>query len=169
MYNAEHDDDQMISFAAALTSTHGEWAVHRLSDECVWDLRRFRHELAGIRTEGPSFGMVCVDDDWFLLVRRSPRGTSYLISDATAAVVDDMARDVLDELDLDVPDLTPEERTEAMPEAEGDFDILADLGVSEEIMAVICDDRDLWASEQLMRIAEELGADEALAFATGLE
>ena len=31
------------------------------------------------------------------------------------------------------------------------------------MLAVICDDDELWASEQLLRIAEEINADEELA------
>lgn len=100
--------------------------------------------------------MLSIEDDYFVLVRPTPQGVKLLISDATAATEDDFAAEILDELDADQPD--PEDT----PYAEGDFDILADLGLSEQVMSIITDETDWWASEQLQRIAEELGFDDEL-------
>ena len=57
----------------------------------------------------------------------------------------------------------------ADPWAEGDLSILADLGLSEQVMSVICDDSELWASEQLLRIAAELGFESELSAAADLD
>ena len=47
--------------------------------------------------------------------------------------------------------------------------MLADLGLSEEVLGVIADDDDLWPSEQLVRIAEELGFADELVEVAGLD
>ena len=158
-----NDDGQTPTFAVALTSQDGQWMSRILPDRAMWDLDVATRAVRDLRSEGPNFGMVCVDDDWFVLIRPTPRGTQLLLSDATAAVVDDYAAEVLDELDVDVPDMDPDERADAEPWPEGDLEILEDLGVPSDVLAVICDDDELWASEQLLRIAEEINADEELA------
>ncbi|MEJ4113523.1 tRNA adenosine deaminase-associated protein [Corynebacterium kroppenstedtii] len=158
-----NDDNQTPTFAVALTSQDGQWMVRSLPEQAAWDLDVAVRALRDLRSEGPSFGMVCVDDDWFVLIRPTPRGTRLLLSDATAAVVDDYAADVLDELDVDTPDIDPDDRADAEPWPEGDFEMLEDLGVPSQVLTVICDDDELWASEQLLRIAEELNVDEDLA------
>ena len=77
----------------------------------------------------------------------------------------DLARDILDELDVDGP--TDEDIDDAddpdAPWPEGDFDMLSDLGVGEQVVSVIFDDGEILASDQLLRVAEELGFDEELA------
>ncbi|AZA12352.1 hypothetical protein CGERO_10345 [Corynebacterium gerontici] len=136
--------------------------------EGKWQVREFRDRfeqlgtsiqaVRSLRSESAAFAMLCVEDDYFVLVRPTPQGVRLLISDASAASEDDFALEVLETLGVE-----PEEGDE--PWAEGDFDILADLGVSEQVMAVICDETDWWASEQLQRLAEELGCEEELAAA----
>lgn len=159
--NDDHDGDQ--TFAVSLTRQDNEWIVRTLPTEATQELEALTRALRQMRAEGPSFGMVCIDDDWFLLARPTPNGVRLVISDATAAVVDDLAADVLDELDVDIPDVDPDDRADADPWAEGDMDMLEDLGISEQVLSVICDDDELWASEQLLRIAEEIDVDEELA------
>ena len=44
---------------------------------------------------------------------------------------------------------------------------MVDVGLSEQVLSVIVDESEWWASEQLQRIAEELGFDDALAKAVG--
>ena len=105
-----------------------------------------------------------MDDDYFVIVRPTPNGVQALVSDATMAVDDDFAAEILTELDAEIPDLDPDELDDVDGWADGDFELLADLGLSEEVLGVIADDDDLWPSEQLVRIAEELGfADELVA------
>jgi putative tRNA adenosine deaminase-associated protein len=81
-----------------------------------------------------------------------------LLSDATAALDYDIAAEVLEKLDNDISedDLDPEQ-----PFEEGDLGLLADIGLPEAVLGVILDESDLYADEQLGRIAREMGfADE---------
>lgn len=143
------------NFAVTVARVNATWQVRAFNDDYS-SLKRSIDAVRTLRVEGAAFAMLSIEDDYFVLVRPTPQGVKLLISDATAATEDDFAADILDELDADQPD--PEDT----PYAEGDFDILADLGLSEQIMSIITDETDWWASEQLQRIAEELGFDDEL-------
>ncbi|CAB0579130.1 tRNA adenosine deaminase-associated protein [Corynebacterium diphtheriae] len=143
------------NFAVTVARVNATWQVRAFNDDYS-SLKRSIDAVRTLRAEGAAFAMLSIEDDYFVLVRPKPQGVKLLISDATAATEDDFAADILDELDADQPD--PEDT----PYAEGDFDILADLGLSEQIMSIITDETDWWASEQLQRIAEELGFDDEL-------
>ena len=101
-----------------------------------------------------------MEDEYFVIVRPTPSGVKLMLSDASMAAVDDFAAVILEELDIEIPEIDEDEfeNTEGWPE--GDFDILADLGVSEQVLCVIADETEWWASEQLQRLAEELGFEQ---------
>lgn len=148
-------------FAVTVARTDNAWLVRTFADNFS-SLATSINAVRNLRAEGPAFALLSVDDDYFVIVRPTPQGARLLLSDATAATEDDFAAEILDELDADFP-----AEDDSEPYAEGDFDILADLGLSEEVLSVICDETDWWASEQLERIAEELDFDEELRAAVG--
>ena len=148
-----------FSFAVTAAYVDGAWQVSRFEDDFSDPATA---ERAARRSPGAAFALLCVDDDYFVLVRPTPKGVNYVLSDAVAAVEDDFAAQILDELGVDVPDLEGEDLIEAEAWAEGDLDILADFGLSEQVLEVIAEDEDSWASEQLVRLAEEIGLDEVL-------
>ncbi len=148
------------------------YAVTAAFEDGIWQIRGFQDDFTYLNTsikavrnlgiQGAAFAMLNVENDYFVIVRPVPGGTKLLLSDATMAVDDSFAEEILNELDIDVPDIDPDELDEVDPWAEGDFDILADLGLAEEVMDVIANDPELWPAEQLMRIAEELGFEDDL-------
>lgn len=142
-----------LSFAVTVTATNGVWKVAEYGDK-LHDAEDAIKAVRALRAEGPAFAMICVDDDYFLIVRPTPNGVKLLISDATAALDDDYAESALD--------LIHAEAEEGEPYAEGDFDLLEDLGLSAQVLTVIADDLDAWASEQLQQIADELGFGDQL-------
>ena len=97
-----------------------------------------------------------------VIVRPGPSGTRLLLSDATAAVFDELAEQALDRLNVDVPDIDPEEIEETDPWPEGDLGILGDLGLGEQELSVLLADPDLYPDEQLQVIAERLRFDTEL-------
>ena len=65
---------------------------------------------------------------------------------------------MLDSLDADIG---PEDLEDAEPFEEGDLGLLSDVGLPQAVLGVILDESDLYADEQLGRIAREMGfADE---------
>lgn len=157
-----------LTFAAVAVAGEGGWQVRELPENALDSLRDLVKDLRANRAEGALLGFVCMDDDWCAVVRPVPGGVRLLISDATAALDYYLATDILDELDVDTPTEDEAENCDE-PWPEGDFDLLEDLGVPEQLLSVIFDDEDLYASEQLMLVAEELGCAEELADAIGLE
>jgi len=115
-------------------------------------------ELRELRSAGAVFGLLDVDDEFFIIVRPAPSGTRLLLSDATAALDYDIAAEALDKLDADIG---YEELDGAEPFEEGDLGLLADVGLPEAVLGVILDETDLYADEQLGMIAARMGfADE---------
>ena len=90
-------------------------------------------------------------------MRPGPSRTRVLISDATMAVDDDFAAEVLDTAGIDIPDIDPDELDNIDGWADGDFRILEDVGLSEEVMSVLIDDSAADPSDVIDRIADELG------------
>lgn len=149
------------SFAVVVALEQGAWQVRRYHDPLT-SVQHTARRVRDLRAEGPAFAVVCVEDDYFLIVRPAPNRVRLFISDATAVLDDDAyAEDALAELGVEEPELDDDDSGED-PWPDGDFDVLADLGLSEEVLGIIADDADAWASEQISRIAEELGFDEEL-------
>lgn len=139
-------------FAMAVVREDGRWQCSAMDSAVLSALDATITALRGMRSTGAVFGMLAVDDEFFLLVRPGPGGVSLLLSDAAAALDYDIAADVLDLLRLDPPD---EDDDELYPE--GDLTILADLGLPEGELQVIIDDVDLYPDEQLQMIAQRCG------------
>lgn len=161
-------DEYGDSFAVTVTLTDGAWHVRSFDDDFD-SLQTSIRAVRGLRSEGPALALLCVENDYFVIVRPTPNGVRILLSDATAAIEDDFAAAALEEINAEIPDLDPDELDQIDPWADGDFDILVDLGLSEEVLGVISDDDEAWASEQLLRIANELGFADELARTAGLD
>lgn len=143
-----------LSFAVTATRENGKWKVTEYDDR-FRNIKDAVQAVRSLRAEGPAFAMLCVEDDYFIIVRPTPGRVKLLLSDATAAIDDDFAESALDLINAEAED--------GEPYAEGDFDLLEDLGLSEQVLTVIADDTDAWASEQLQQIADELGFGDELA------
>lgn len=161
-------DNDEATFAVAAHGQGNQWRMRQLPESATDSLDELLMQLRSDRTEGAVVGLVCIDDDWCAVVRPVPGGVRLLLSDVTASLDYDLAHDMLDELDVDTPSEEEAEESDE-PWPEGDFDVLEDLGAGEQILSVIFDDEYLYASEQILRVAEELGFAEDLAELVGLE
>ncbi|GAA2422284.1 tRNA adenosine deaminase-associated protein [Mycolicibacterium llatzerense] len=145
-------------FGVAVVREDGAWRCAPLKRTALVDLTAAETELRELRSAGAVFGLLNVDDEFFVIVRPAPSGARLLLSDATAALDYDIAADVLEKLDAD---LSLEELEEDDPFEEGDLGLLADLGLPEAVLGVILAD-DEYADEQLSRIAQEMGFNDEL-------
>lgn len=145
-------------FGVAVVREDGAWRCVPLKRAALVDLTAAETELRELRSAGAVFGLLNVDDEFFVIVRPAPSGARLLLSDATAALDYDIAADVLEKLDAD---LSIEELEEDDPFEEGDLGLLADLGLPEAVLGVILAD-DEYADEQLSRIAQEMGFNDEL-------
>lgn len=147
-------------YAVTVERTGGAWRVREFEDDFS-DLSTSVTAVRNLRAEGPAFALLNVEEDYLVIVRPGPSQTRVLISDATMAVDDDFAADILDEAGAEVPDIDPDELDNVDAWADGDFDILADLGLSEEQMSILLDD-DADPADLAQSIADELGFGDEL-------
>jgi len=146
--------EPVTGFAIAVVREDGRWRCSALDSSALTELDAAITELGKLRSTGAAFGLLAVDDEFFVVVRPSPRGPSLLLSDAAAALDYDIAADVLDVLRVDPPD---EDDDAVWPE--GDLDLLADLGLPGGELEVIVGEVDLYPDEQLQMIAQRCGFD----------
>ena len=147
-------------YAVTVERTGGAWRVREFEDDFS-DLSTSITAVRNLRAEGPAFALLNVEEDYLVIVRPGPLQTRVLISDATMAVDDDFAADILDEAGAEIPDIDPDELDNVDAWADGDFDILADLGLSEEQMSILLDD-DADPADLALAIADELGFGDEL-------
>lgn len=152
--------DTPDGFGVAVVREDGQWRCTAMGAQALTSLSAAETELRELRSSGAVFGLLDVDDEFFVIVRPAPSGTRLLLSDATAALDYDIAAEALESLDaeIDVDDLE-----DAEPFEEGDLGLLSDLGLSEAVLGLILDETDLYADEQLGRIAREMGFADQLA------
>ncbi|GAA2058182.1 tRNA adenosine deaminase-associated protein [Williamsia deligens] len=155
------DDDDLDGFAVAVVREEGKWSVTAMEPDALTGLKDAEKSLRDMRSAGAVFGLLDVDDEFFVVIRPGPSRSRLLVSDATAAIDYDIAADVLDALNVDVPDFDSDDLDDVDPWEEGDLGVLADLGLPDSVMSVIVGDTDLYADEQIGMIAARLGfADE---------
>src|ERR1700720_1700612 len=150
--------DTPDEFGVADVREDGKWRCSAMRSKALTSLSVAETELRELRSAVAVFGLLDIDDEFFVIVRPAPSGTRLLLSDATAALDYDIAAEVLDNLDADI---NPEDLEDADPFEGGDLGLLSDIGLPEAVLSVILDETDLYADEQLGRIAREMGfADE---------
>jgi putative tRNA adenosine deaminase-associated protein len=99
-------------------------------------------------------GMVSMDDDFFVLVRKLGTQVRVLLSDVTAANDWPLAGGVADLVDMADSD-------DDDPRPVGDLDSISDLGRAALELGVLCDDDDLYPDEILGDVATRLGFGDA--------
>ena len=151
--------DAPYGFAVAVVHENAKWRCAPMSAKALTSLEAAETELRELRSAGAVFGLLDIDDEFFMVVRPAPSGTRLLLSDATAALDYDIAAEALEKLDADI---AMEDLEDADPFEEGDLGVLADVGLPEAVLSVILDETDLYPDEQLGRIAREMGFAEEL-------
>ncbi|MFC4564408.1 tRNA adenosine deaminase-associated protein [Nocardiopsis mangrovi] len=158
MTDLEHDEDGTGDFAAVAYREEDVWDVYLLPEALTLDLKGLLHALRQQPSISGAIGLVSVGDDFFVIIRVYGRDdVSLFLSDVTASVDWPVARDVLEYLDIDVPD--DEDLDQVLPA--GDLSILADLGLDEMELGALAGDLDLYPDEVLASISERLGFQQA--------
>lgn len=153
--------DYQSGYAVTVARHGSEWVVRAFKDDFT-TLDTSVRAVRQLRSEGAAFAILNVEDDYLVVVRPGPSSIRLLISDATMAVDDDFAADILDEAGVDIPDIDPEDLDDVDAWAEGDVAIFADLGLSEERLSILLDD-DADPADLADTIASELGFADELA------
>jgi putative tRNA adenosine deaminase-associated protein len=134
------------------------WEADVLPTALTGDLAGLIHALHQQPSIGGTFGLVAVGDDFFVALRMIGGHVSVFLSDLTAAVDWPLARQVLDYLEIELPE--DEDLDQVLPA--GDLSIFADLGIDEMDLGMLAGDLDLFPDEALAIIARKLGFGHAL-------
>ncbi|QBI56703.1 hypothetical protein EKD16_24810 [Streptomonospora litoralis] len=153
----DDEDDGGGDFAAVAYREENYWDVYQLPMALTQDFKGVLHALRQQPSISGSIGLLAIGDDFFVLVRVYGDDVSVFLSDVTASVDWQLARDVLEHLDIDVPD--DEDLDQVLPA--GDMSVLADLGLDEMELGALAGDLDLYPDEVLASIAERIGFQQA--------
>lgn len=149
------EQEPMTGFGVAVVREDGKWRCSAMDPAALDDLDKAITELRKLRSTGAVFGMLAVDDEFFVIVRPTPGGAGLLLSDAGAGLDYDVAGDVLDLLRAEPPD---EDDDSLWPV--GDLELLADVGLPSDELEVIANEIDRYPDEQLEMVAQRCGFDE---------
>jgi putative tRNA adenosine deaminase-associated protein len=145
------------AYAVVAYREEGRWEVGMLPETLAGNLDGL---IAAVRQqpgESAAFALVDVAHEFFVVVRVQRGRVRLLLSDVTAAVAWDLAAQVVDELDVDVPG--EDDLEEVWPA--GDLAIFSDLGLDEMELGAILADVDAYADEMLSALARRLGFADA--------
>lgn len=142
-------------WAVVVFQQEGVWQVGELPPTVPDDLEAV---IAAVRGQVPgAFVLVDIADEFFVVVRNRGGNLHFLLSDVTASVAWDLAAQVMEQLDLDLP--ADDELEEVWPA--GDLGVFDDLGLDEMELGAILSDDDAYADEMLSSLARRLGFAEA--------
>jgi putative tRNA adenosine deaminase-associated protein len=151
-------DPEATDFAVIVYREEDTWEAEVLPVALTEDLTGLIQALKQQPSRGGTIGLAAVGDDFFVALRVVGSQVSVFLSDVTAAVDWALARQVLDYLDIDLPD--DEELDQVLPA--GDLSIFADLGVDEMELGALSGDLDLFPDEVLASLAGRLGFGQAM-------
>jgi len=147
--------DKYDKWAVVVFSLDGLWQVEELPPTVADDLETVvgavRGQVAG------AFALVDIADEFFVIVRYVGGQERLLLSDVTASVAWDLAAQVLERLEMELP--TDDDLDEVWPA--GDLGIFDDLGLDGMELGAILSDVDAYADEMLSTLARRLGFADA--------
>ena len=143
------------TWAVVVFQSDGAWQVEELPPTLADDLEdvidAVRGQVAG------AFALVDVADEFFVVVRWLRGQDRLLLSDVTASAEWDLAAQVMDRLEIDVPE--DDQLSDVLPA--GDLRVFDDLGLDERELGAILSDVDAYADEMLADLARRLGFADA--------
>ena len=146
-------DEMAADFALSAVREDGVWSVTPMPPAAADDLKQMIHALRQQSGDTGAIGLLSFAEDFFVIMRMVGDDVRILLSDVTAAFDAPFAGEVLDLLELSMPDGDDEDDIEPA----GDLDLLEDLGVSPLLVAELCDDLDLYPDDVFAQLSEHLG------------
>jgi putative tRNA adenosine deaminase-associated protein len=145
--------DNEDSLAVVVFREDGVWQSGLLPERVADDLDGLIAVLRQQPSENGAIGLVNVADEFFVAVRVRAEEVRLLLSDVTAAVAWDLARQVVERLGVEPPG--DDDLEDVWPA--GDLSIFSDLGVDEMELGAVLADLDAYADEMLLTVAGRLG------------
>lgn len=149
------DDQAFEQWAVVVFRSEGVWQVAQLPLATGEDLEGV---VAAVRGQAlGAFALVDVADEYFVAVRHVAGGVRFLLSDVSASSEWELAAQVMDRLDLDLPQGAALEDVWPV----GDLTMFEDLGLPEVELGSLLSDLDAYADEMLSSLAQRLGFADA--------
>jgi putative tRNA adenosine deaminase-associated protein len=150
-----HVAESYDTWAVVVFRGEGGWQVAQLPPGIAEDLEAVESAVRGQGTG--AFALVDVADEFFVVVRVVAGEVALLLSDAGAALDWELATQVMERLDLDLP--SDEESLDLHPA--GELTLFTDLGLDARELSAILDDDEAYADEMLSSLAVRLGFADA--------
>jgi putative tRNA adenosine deaminase-associated protein len=145
--------DTEDSLAVVVYREDGRWQSGVLPEKVTDDLDGLVAVLRQQPAENGAIALVNVADEFFVAVRVRGEEVRLLLSDVTAAVAWDLARQVVRQLGMEPPG--DDDLENVWPA--GDLSIFTDLGLDEMELGAVLADLDAYADEMLIAIANRVG------------
>jgi putative tRNA adenosine deaminase-associated protein len=129
----------------------GSWLVSELSLDATSDIGIALDSLRAKQVNGGALAFLAVDDAFFIIIRQIGLKMQMVLSDVISALEYEIAAEVLELLDLELP------AEDDAAEPAGDLNLLEDLGIDAMELQAICDDAQMYPDEQLEAIARRIG------------
>jgi putative tRNA adenosine deaminase-associated protein len=152
-------DVTSADFSVVVFREDDAWEVELLPAALTESLDGLIDALRQQPSIGGTMGLAAVGDDFFVALRVIGSQVSVFLSDLTASVDWPLARQVLDYLDIPIPE-DDDDLDQVFPA--GDLSIFADLGIDEMELGALSGDLDMYPYEVLENIARRLGFGPAL-------
>lgn len=143
--------DSPLDIAVIAWREEGSWNLLRLSGDVTSDIGLALDELRNRQGDGGALVALTIDDEFFIMIRQTGERMQMAISNVLVALDYEIAAEVLELLDIDLPH--PDDAREPA----GDLNLLTDFGIDALDLQFICDDEDLFPDEQLEEIARRIG------------
>jgi putative tRNA adenosine deaminase-associated protein len=150
-------DGEPDALAVVVYRQEGVWQAGVLPDALTDDLEGLVSAVRQQSGDGGSFALVDVAHEFFVVVRVVMGRVRLLLSDVTAAVAWELAQQVVETLDVDVPG--DDDLEDVWPA--GDLGVFDDLGMDEMELGAVLADLDAYADEMILVIARRLGFADA--------
>ena len=144
-------ENESMEFALLAWRDDGQWRASQLSDDATTDIGVALDALRTQQVDGGAIAMLAVDDQFFILIRQIGSRMQMVLSDVMSALDYEIAAEVLELLDLELPE------EDDADEPAGDLNIFNDLGLDAMELQFICDDDEMFPDEQLEVIARRVG------------
>ncbi|HTR69997.1 MAG TPA: tRNA adenosine deaminase-associated protein [Mycobacteriales bacterium] len=145
--------DRDDSVAVVVYREDGAWQSGVLPERVGHDLERLIGVVRQQPAENGAIALVNVADEFFVALRVRGEDVRLVLSDVTAALDWDLARQVVNRLGIDAP--READLDDVWPA--GDVAIFEDLGLDEMEFGMMLADLDAYADEMLLSVADRLG------------
>ena len=144
-------ENELADLALLAWRDDGIWRINELDLNATSDIGLALDALRAKQVNGGCLALLTIDDSFFIIIRQIGMKMQMVLSDVMAALDYEIAAEVLELLDIELP------AEDDADEPAGDLNLLEDLGIDAMELQAICDDDEMFPDEQLEAIARRIG------------